>query len=138
MNQNTIDRAVAFIRTMANQCYTCFRRNEENCSRCFSRQASLLIREIELDRRNAPIDYSLYARMNFIREALKDGEKSSHDINTAKLCSKQLKRWTLRKMIRLGIISRRPLYEKNGHLYYIYSLTAHTRKPENTQGENHE
>ena len=127
MNQNTINRAVAFIRTMANQCYTCFRRSEENCSHCFCRQASFLIREIELDQRNAPIDYSLYARMNFIREALKDGEKSSRDIDTRKLCSMQLKLWTLKKMIRLGIVSRRPLYEKDGRTYYAYSLTARTR-----------
>ena len=127
MSQSTIDRAVAFIRAMATQCYTCFRRSEENCSNCFCRQASFLIREIELDQRNAPIDYSLYARMNFIREALKDGEKSSRDIDTRNLCSKQLKRWTLKKMLHLGIITRRSVSNGDGGTYYIYSLTAHTR-----------
>ncbi len=70
MTPDIESRVVAFVRIIADRCHGCLRRREENCARCDSRTAARLLRDVELDVAVPPKDYSLFARMQLIAEAL--------------------------------------------------------------------
>lgn len=125
MTQETENRIVAFVRTIANRCDACLYRREENCSRCDSRIATMLLRDIECDRAVPPQDYSLFARMARIAEILGRAGRpiSSSEICLDGLCSNQLKQWTLKRMMRLGVIGRRLVRRtRSGYCVYCYFL----------------
>lgn len=125
------NRVIAFVRVIANRCYTCLRRREENCAHCDSRTATRLLKDIELDIAVPSKDYSLFARMQLIAEALGRSSKPllSSQIELDGLCSNQLKQWTLKRMMRIGVIGRRLAFKtKSGYCVYRYFL-----KPEEKQ-----
>lgn len=124
-------RVVAFVRVIANRCHGCFRRREENCARCDSRTATRLLRDVELDAAVPPKDYSLFARMQLIAEALGRAGKPllSSQIDVGGLCSNQLKQWTLKRMMRIGVIGRRPAFRTDrGRCVYRYFLKPETKE----------
>lgn len=125
MTQEIENRIVAFVRIIANRCDTCLYRREENCSKCDSRTASRLLKDIECDRAVPPKDYSLFARMARIAEILGRSAKPirSSEINLDGLCSNQLKQWTLKRMMRIGVIGRRLVHKTHsGYCVYSYFL----------------
>lgn len=131
MTPTVENRVVAFVRVIANRCHNCFRRREENCARCDSRMATRLLKDIELDIAVPPKDYSLFARMQLIAEALGRTEKPllSSQIDIGGLCSNQLKQWTLKRMIRIGVIGRRLAFRTDsGHCVYRYFLKQDTKE----------
>lgn len=127
MTQETEKRVVAFVRVIANRCCTCLYRRDENCSRCDSRTATRLIRNIELDVAVPPKDYSLFARMKLIVDGLKRAKRPllSSEIVLDGICSNQLKQWTLKRLIRLGVVGRRSAFKtRTGYQVYRYFLTT--------------
>ena len=131
MTQDIENRVVAFVRTIANRCKFCLRRREENCSRCDSRQAVRLLRDIELDIYVTQKDYSLFARMQKISEILKKSATPllSSQIDLDGLCSNQLKQWTLKRMLRIGVICRRQRsLTANGYRTYCYYLKPNKKE----------
>jgi hypothetical protein len=111
-------RAIAFIRTIGNRCTSCLRRNEENCRRCVSRWANSILRDIENDTK-PEIDCSLQARMMMIVDCLNKADRPllSSEIDMKQYCTKQLKRWTLMRLVKAGKVKR---VKRNKN--YRYSL----------------
>ena len=133
MTQEIENRVVAFVRVIANRCCTCLYRREENCSRCDSRTATRLIRDIELDVAVPQKDYSLFARMKIIVDCLKRANRPllSSQIVLDGICSNQLKQWTLKRLIRLGVVGRRRAFKtRTGYQVYRYFLTTKETKDE--------
>ena len=124
-------RVVAFVRVIANRCYTCLRRREENCQHCDSRTATRLLKDIELDIAVPQKDYSLFTRMSLIAESLKRAGKPifSSEIDIDGLCSNQRKQWTLKRMMRIGVIGRRLAFKtRTGYCVYRYFLKQETKE----------
>ena len=131
MTQEIENRVVAFVRVIANRCHTCLRRREDNCAHCDSKTATRLLKDIELDIAVPQKDYSLFARMQLIAEAL--GRASapllSSQINLDGLCSNQLKQWTLKRMMRIGVIGRRRAFRTgSGYCVYKYFLKKESKE----------
>lgn len=125
MTQEIENRIVAFVRIIANRCDACLYRREENCSKCDSRTATRLLKDIECDRAVPPKDYSLFTRMARIAEILGRSAKPirSSEIDLDGLCSNQLKQWTLLRMMRIGVIGRRLVHKtRSGYCVYSYFL----------------
>lgn len=123
MTQEIENRTIAFVRAIANRCSQCLYRREENCSRCDSRLAVRIMKDIELDKAVPQRDYSLFARMERITEILRGTDEPlfSHEIKLNGMCSNQLKNWTLKRMIRLGLIGRRLAFRtQTGRPVYRY------------------
>ena len=118
MTEATEKRAVAFIRTIGNRCTTCLRRSAENCRDCVSAWANSILRDIENETK-PEIDYSLQARMMMIVDCLNkaDGPLLSSEIDMKQYCTKQLKRWTLMRLVKAGKVRRAKCNGK-----YRYSL----------------
>lgn len=124
-------RVVAFVRVIANRCHTCLRRREENCQHCDSRTATRLLKDIELDIAVPQKDYSLFTRMQLIAEALGRSTKPllSSQIELDGLCSNQLKQWTLKRMMRIGVIGRCLAFRtRSGYCVYRYFLKQETKE----------
>ena len=119
-------RAIAFIRTIGNRCTSCLRRNEENCRRCISSWANEILHDYESESVPQP-DYSLSARMMMIADALDKAGRPllSSEIDLKQYCTKQLKRWTLQKMIRLGFVRR----TKTCGTAHLYRYSLNRNKP---------
>ena len=131
MTQEIENRVVAFVRVIANRCKSCLRRIEGRCYECDSFKAERLLRDIELDIAVPPKDYSLFARMQLIAEALGRADKPllSSQIDLDGLCSNQLKQWTLKRMMRIGVIGRRLTFRTNsGYCVYRYFLKQKTKE----------
>lgn len=139
MTQHTEDRVVAFVRVIAGRCRVCLRRRPENCQRCDSSIANRLMRDIETDRRLPPKDYSLFTRMALIAEILKNRAPRpllATEINLEGLCSNQLKNWTLKRMIRNGIVGRHLAFTTDtGYRVYRYFLL---KKQGDQNNEDHD
>lgn len=131
MTQEIENRVVAFVRIIADRCHGCLHRREENCSRCDSRTATRLLKDIELDIAVPPKDYSLFTRMQRIAEILGRSAKPllSSDIDLDDTCSNQLKQWTLKRMMRIGVIGRRLAFRaRSGYCVYRYFLKQEKTK----------
>ena len=124
-------RVIAFMRVIANRCYSCLHRREENCAHCDSRTATRLLRDIEVDIAVPSKDYSLFTRMQRIAEILGRSAKPllSSDIDLDGTCSNQLKQWTLKRMMRIGVIGRRLAFRtRSGYCVYRYFLKQEKTK----------
>ena len=131
MTQEIENRVVAFVRIIADRCHGCLYRREENCQHCDSRTATRLLKDIELDIAVPPKDYSLFTRMQRIAEILGRSAKPllSSDIDLDGICSNQLKQWTLKRMMRIGVIGRRLAFRTNsGYCVYHYFLKQETKE----------
>lgn len=112
MTQETERRAIAFIRTIANRCTSCLRRNADTCRNCVSSWANEIMtdyeRELSCESGGPTQDYSLAARMLMVADALRKAGRplAANEIDMQGCCSKQLKYWTLMRMVRLGFIAR--------------------------------
>lgn len=112
---------LAFVRSVANLCDHCFRRGDA-CKECFSATARRLLAQVEKDERaeRSP-DYSIAYRMARIENCLRSLSHPipSSLIKTDDICSRQLKHWTLKHLVRLGRISRSWDVDNNRYLYSI-------------------
>lgn len=127
MTEATEKRAIAFIRTIGNRCTTCLRRSAENCRQCISSWANEILHDYENESVPQP-DYSLSARMMMIADALDKAGRPllSSEIDLKQYCTKQLKRWTLKKMIRLGFVRRTK--DRRGKFSHLYRYSLNHNK----------
>ena len=131
MTQEIENRVVSFVRIIAERCHGCLHGREENCSSCDSRTATRLLKDIELDIAVPPKDYSLFTRMQRIAEIIGRSDKPllSSDIDLDGTCSNQLKQWTLKRMVRIGVIGRRLAFRpRSGYCVYRYFLKQETKE----------
>ena len=135
--QRTMEIARSFVQSVVNDCKGCMRRNDENCRSCFARTAHVILREMESDEKHMPIDYSLYARCNRIREILEKAGRPlmSRDIDLNGVCSFQLKLWTINHMVKIGILGKKMQKNPCGRSKYLYFLKIRNKNKE-TKNEN--
>lgn len=135
--QRTMEIARSFVQSIVNDCKGCLRRSNENCRSCFARTAHVILREMESDEKHMPIDYSLYARCNRIREILEKAGRPlmSRDIDLNGVCSFQLKLWTINHMVKVGILGKKMQKNPYGRSKYLYFLKIRNKNKE-TKNEN--
>lgn len=124
----TEQRVLAFVTKIANICSTCLRRSDENCYHCQSCWANSILADIKADIRGGTqtMDYSLYTRMEKILSIIEKSGKPilSKDINLEGLCSFQLKLWTLKHMVKIGLLTRKVAFRRGNRKFYRYYTTT--------------
>lgn len=127
MKEDVARRALAFVNTVAGRCSSCLKRNGENCGRCLAAWANEIMGDYEKGFSAAAtggeIDYSLAARMACIVSAIDKAGRPlrSREIDLDGICSWQLKWWTLRRMVRTGMLVRECAATANGS-EWVYSV----------------
>lgn len=122
-----MDRVMAFLRLFGDDCTHCYRKSGTNCYGCRASMAKNILRDIEAEgncKESAAPDYSLYARMEIIKTALRKAGRPmrSNEIKLSSVATPQLKCWTLLRMISKGVIGRRIDGGK-----YVYFLTENQK-----------
>ena len=130
MTERMEKKAIGFINTIANRCQSCLRRNAENCRNCISSWANEIMADYHQEQRNAitsEIDYSLTARMMMIIDAIEKSGRQllASEIELSDYCTKQLKYWTLTRMLNDGILGRsRSRGDGSRYRYFIRNKKA--------------
>lgn len=142
MNEAVEKRVVGFLAALSERCCRCNGRAAENCRRCVAGWANELLADYRRGG-GGGADRSLAVRESLIFDALAAARRPvrSADIALGGICSPQLKRWTLLRMVRRGIVRRRAVRAKDGRTVYLYSLTRRARglvEKQSEKGENDE
>lgn len=114
----------AFLCHLAHSCNTCLRKHMSCCDSCDAHTARIIVNRMDADFPPPPygeIDTSLAKRMEVILDILRKANRPlrSIDIDTRDYCSKELKLWTLGRLISLGKVRR----ERQGY-FHVYSLAT--------------
>lgn len=126
LSQDLYMRTCAFVRTMASTCNKCLR-PKSVCSECDLHMSSILIRELEEttrpvnEQRLRKVTPSFKTRCDFYLAKIStvDGWVTAREIDpTNSLCGRGLKYWTLRKMVKMGLLKT---YSDGDKIYF--SLT---------------
>ena len=126
LSQDLYMRTCAFVRTMAETCNKCLR-PKSVCSECDLHMSSILIRELEEttrpvnEQRLRKVTPSFKTRCDFYLAKIStaDGWVTAREIDpTNSLCGRGLKYWTLRKMVKMGLLKT---YSDGDKIYF--SLT---------------
>ena len=126
LSQDLYMRICAFVRTMADTCNQCLR-PKSVCSECDLHMSSILIRELEEttrpvnEQRLRKVTPSFKTRCDFYLAKIStaDGWVTAREIDpTNSLCGRGLKYWTLRKMVKMGLLKT---YSDGNKIYF--SLT---------------
>lgn len=126
-SEKTINRMIAFVGSSARECASCLRRNSGNCRECRSSWANSILVDIQSEQASSQVkqfDYSYGARIALIQKILKEAGRplKSEEIDLGKdflkICSKQLKLWTLRRLAEHGIIGHYYNPETKHHYYF--------------------
>ncbi len=121
----------AFLQILANECKTCLRRNQGYCDTCYSRRAQNIIDRMARPRAfdNPAIRCDIVSRMARIAAILKRANRPlwAVEIDMKEFCSRSLKEFTLREMIRHGKITRRHVRGTDKYLYSLKSTTQPTK-----------
>lgn len=138
MTELTEKRIIAFLRSFANRCPSCLRRNPDNCFNCPASAAKNIIATYEQEAKSdaqAEVDYSLAAREKMIIEALTKADKplTAHQIDLHDLCTAQLKHWTLKRMMRYNLIVRIKVRDRFNRVHWGYLLNNKETKNENNR-----
>ena len=131
MTEANIRHTLGFLKSLVGQCANCMRRHD--CDNCFVKTAKFILHSIEADANAAVFgspDYTIAYRMAKIEDILRAAGRPlmSSQIDTRDICSKQLKYWTLNKLMRMRRISRFRSRKTGAWLYFI---------PKNKQRKNH-
>jgi len=117
LSEQTEKRVIEFVTMIARRCSTCLHRNW-NCDRCDSRIAKSIQIDIEVDTHPTEareIDYSFAARaVRIIHTLAKANRPLLSKQIPLDICSYQLKRWTLNKLVERGLLGRKRKYRKAG------------------------
>ena len=115
----------AFLRSLADECKNCLRRSQGYCDTCYARRAERILERMArpLAVENSALRCDIVARMARIAAIMKRTNRPmmSEEIDMRDFCSRSLKEWTFREMIRLGKISRRRI---RGSRKYLYMLST--------------
>ena len=101
---STAEQVLAFVRTIATRCKTCLYRTPERCENCESQRARILLISLEAERRQPQPPRTVSDRMTAILAIVSRNRRPtySHEIDIRDYCNRTLKRWTLRKLVRIG------------------------------------
>jgi hypothetical protein len=126
VNQNVEKRMISFINTAADRCRHCLRKSPTTCEKCESSWAQSIMTDILATATENTPDYSLAYRMKLIRTRLQHANRPllASEIHLDGLCSMQLKYWTLRYMVRKGVLIRTVAFRRgqSRKKYYRYFL----------------
>lgn len=115
----------AFLRSLADECKNCLRRSQGYCDTCYARRAERILERMArpLAVENSALRCDIVARMARIAAIMKRANRPmmSEEIDMRDFCSRSLKEWTFREMIRLGRIVRRRI---RGSRKYLYMLST--------------
>ena len=115
----------AFLRSLADECKNCLRRSQGYCDTCYARRAERILERMArpLAVENSALRCDIVARMARIAAIMKRTNRPmmSEEIDMRDFCSRSLKEWTFREMIRLGRITRRRI---RGSRKYLYMLST--------------
>ena len=107
MTEELYTQIRAFLRAVAGNCSNCMRRNMGYCYECNSRMAKVLGERMDSRLPAVPqVDVSIRHRTEIILAQLRKARcpLRAVDIDTSDYCSKELKHWTLNKLISQGLI----------------------------------
>ena len=130
MTEANIRHTLGFLKSLVGQCANCMHRHD--CDNCFVKTAKFILHSIEADANAAVFgspDYTIAYRMAKIEDILRAAGRPlmSSQIDTRDICSKQLKYWTLNKLMRMRRISRFRSRKTGAWLYFI-PKNKHQRK----------
>ena len=121
----------AFLQSLANECCGCLRRNQGYCETCYASRAKHILERMARPHPfdNPALRCDIVARMARIAAILKRAERPmlSVEIDMRDYCSRSLKEFTLREMIRHGKIVRRRIRGTDKYLYSLKSTTQPTK-----------
>ena len=124
----------AFLQTLANECCGCLRRNQGYCESCYASRAKSILERMDRPRPfdNPALRCDIVSRMARIAGIMKRANRPmlAEEIDMRDFCSRSLKEWTLREMIRHGKMTRRHI---KGSYKYLYSLTTQPTKGTNAK-----
>jgi len=119
----------AFLRSLAGECANCFRRNQGYCESCYSSRAKVLLQRLDVDDPvdNPALRCDIVSRMVRIAAILKKARRPllSVEIDMADYGTRSKKEFTLRTMMKLGKIDRKPVGDGTK---YVYFLKPNTKK----------
>lgn len=124
MMDEELEREIrAFLTSLKNECSNCLRHNSVFCDNCYSRRAKIILDRMAFRPQSdvpAPL-CDIVSRMARIAAILKRANRPmlAVEIEMADTCSRSLKEFTLREMVRLGKISR---HRVRNSPFYLYSL----------------
>lgn len=126
VNENVEKRMISFINTVADRCRRCLRKQPEACEKCESSWAQSIMTDLFSTSTNSTPDYTLANRMKLICARLLHARRPllASEIHLDGLCSMQLKYWTLKYMVRKGVLARAVAFRrgKTRKKYYRYFL----------------
>lgn len=132
MTELTEKRAIGFISTIANRCTGCMRHAPDVCRNCISSWANEIMKSYEDDKKRElrdgrVFDYSMPARMMMIIDKIEKAGTPllALDIDISDYCTKQLKYWTIRRMVNDGILGcKRSRGGNSRYRYFVKSKKA--------------
>ena len=117
----------AFLRSLADECKNCLRRSQGYCDTCYARRAERILERMArpLAVENSALRCDIVARMARIAAIMKRTKRPmmAEEIDMRDFCSRSLKEWTFREMIRLGRLSRRRIRGSRKYLYFLKQTT---------------
>ena len=117
----------AFLRSLADECKNCLRRSQGYCDTCYARRAERILERMArpMSVENSALRCDIVARMARIAAIMKRTKRPmmAEEIDMRDFCSRSLKEWTFREMIRLGRLSRRRIRGSRKYLYFLKPTT---------------
>ena len=128
LEHDTFVRVYSYLRGIANICKNCLRKSPGTCEQCNARQAEWLCDRLMQDNGGeAPAEkHSVIERAACVMEQLRAAKTSLSSLDIRLNCSKELKSWTFKWMIRRNMIARTKCYDGT----YVYSIVEKTEKKE--------
>ena len=126
------------LRVIAGWCPDCMRSNHGHCEECEATRAKRLLksiaeREAMAGRTNISIRCDAAALRQRVLQIMKKSRRSvsSNEINLSNRCTRAMKYWVLRQLVKNGQIEMNFDGEK-----YLFSLNKKTQKENPTNGSN--
>ena len=141
ISQDLYDRTYAFVRTMAATCRNCMR-PKSACDDCDLFQARFLVESLQdgrqpIDRRRVRINApSFRERCEYYTEAIAAAGRplSARAIDPHnKICARGLKYWTLRKMVKKGLLKT----YCDGKTMFFSTPNTHKEQANGNENQNH-
>lgn len=143
MNDDLKQDVRAFLTSLADECKICLRRGSSACGYCHAPGARRILRRMDMPPPAGDTDLrcDIISRMARIAAILTHARRPllSAEIDMKHFCSRSLKEFTLREMVRIGKVVRRRIRGSDKYRYslshkYLHSLQLQqsTHKPQPT------
>lgn len=131
----------AFLTSLADECKICLHQRAAACGYCHASAARRILRRMAMSpsAENPALRCDIVARMARIAAILQHARRPllSVEIDMKDFCSRSLKEFTLREMVRIGKVVRRRVRGSDKYRYslsnkYLRSLQVHKSTPQST------